>query len=202
MMNSNEQPTFPQLQAFADTMSDKVHVSVSERDGTITFAVPRGNVIRKAIIISLLGLLGMWWGIANSNIEVVIVSIGVATAYGLLSEPSYSVMISRQGCKVLTGLLGIQRASYDWKDYKGPLVYMRSLNGREPSPKEFCLKFSHKNRQQEVRLSDLTWGKTNNSRETLQKMSEFWEMTERLFDLEPFETEFQITGRNAIFGGY
>ena len=88
MMNSDEKPTFPQLQAFADTMSSNVHVSVSERDGTITFAAPRGNMIRKTIIISLLGLLGMWWGIANSNIEVVIVSIGVATAYGLLSEPS------------------------------------------------------------------------------------------------------------------
>ncbi|MBR6161739.1 MAG: hypothetical protein IKQ75_07715 [Bacteroidales bacterium] len=201
MMNSNEQPTFPQLQAFADTMSGNVHVSVSERDGTITFAAPRGNMICKTIIISLLGLLGMWLGIANLNIEVVIVSIGVATAYGLLSEPSYSVIISRHGCRVLTGLLGIQRASYDWKDYKGPLVYMRSLNGREPSPKEFCLKFSHINRQQEVRLSDLTRGKSNNSRETLQKMAEFWEMTVRLFYLEPFETEFQITGRNAIFGG-
>lgn len=201
MMNSDEQPTFPQLQAFADTMSGNVHVSVSERDGTITFAAPRGNVIHKTIIISLIGILGTWWGIANSNIEVVIVSMGIVTAYGLLSEPSYFVIISRQGCRVSTGLLGIQRASYDWKDYKGPLVYMRSLNGREPSPKEFCLKFSHKNRQKEVRLSDLTWGKNNNSRETLQKMSEFWEMTERLFDLEPFETEFQITGRNAIFGG-
>ena len=201
MMNSDEQPTFPHLQAFADTMSGNVHVSVSERDGAITFAAPRGNVIHKTIIISLIGILGTWWGIANSNIEVVIVSMGIVTAYGLLSEPSYSVIISRHGCRVLTGLLGIQRASYDWKDYKGPLVYMRSLNGREPSPKEFCLKFSRKNRQKEVCLSDLTRGKSNNSRETLQKMSEFWEMTERLFDLEPFETEFQITGRNAIFGG-
>ena len=201
MLNSDEQPTFPQLQAFADAMSDKVHVSVSERDGTITFAAPRGNIIRKIIIISLLGILGMWWGIANSNIEVALVSVGIATAYGLLSEPSYSVIVSRHGCKVLTGLLGIQRASSDWKEYKGPLVYMRSLNGREPSPKEFCLKFSHKNRQQEVRLSDLTRGKSNNSRETLQKMSEFWEMTECLLDLESFETEFRITGRNAIFGG-
>ena len=202
MLNSDEQPTFPQLQALADAMSDKVHVSVSERDGTITFAAPRGNVIRKTIIISLLGLLGMWWGIVNLNIEVVIVSIGIATAYGFLSEPSYSVIISRQGCKVLTGLLGIQRASYDWKDYKGPLVYTRSLNGREPSPKEFCLKFSRKNRQHEVCLSDLTRGKSNNSRETLQKMSEFWEMTECLLDLESFETDYQITSRNAIFGGY
>lgn len=150
---------------------------------------------------SLLGILGMWWGVANSNIEIVIVSFGAIIAYGLLSEPSYSVIISRQGCKVLTGLLGIQRASYDWNEYKGPLVYMRSLNGREPSPKEFCLKFSHKNRQQEVRLSDLTRGKSDNSRETLRQVSEFWGLTERLLDLEPFKTEYQITSRNAIFGG-
>lgn len=200
MMNSVEQPTFTQLQALADAMSDKVPISVSDRNGTITFVAPRGNVIRKTIIMSLLGILGTWWGIANSNIEVVIVSMGIVIAYGLLSEPSYSVIISRQGSKVLTGLLGIQRASYDWKDYKGPLVYTRSLNGREPSPKEFCLKFSHKNRQREVRLSDLTQGKSDNSRETLHQMSEFWGLAERLLDLEPFKTEYQTTSRNAIFG--
>ena len=106
MMNSDEQSTLSQVQALADAMSDKVHVSVSERNGTITFSAPRGNIIRKIIIISLLGILGTWWGIANSNLEVVIVSVGIATAYGLLSEPSYSVLISRQGCKVCTGLLG------------------------------------------------------------------------------------------------
>ena len=140
-MNSDEKPTFSQLKAFAEAISDEVHVSVSERNDTITFAAPRGNVIRKIIIMSLLGILGTWWGIANSNIEVVIVLIVVVTAYGLLSAPSYSVIISRQVCKVLTRLLGIQRASCDWKDYKGPLVYMKSLNGREPSPKEFYLIF-------------------------------------------------------------
>ena len=201
MLNSVEPPTFTQLQTLADAMSGKVHVSVSERSNTITFAAPRGNVIRKTIIMSLLGILGMWWGISNSNIEVIIVSIVIVIAYGLLSEPSYSIIISRQGCKVLTGLLGIQRASYDWNDYKGPLVYMRSLNGREPSPKEFCLKFSLKSRLQEVRLSDLTQGKSDNSRETLHLVSEFWGLAERLLDLEPFKTEYQITSRNAIFGG-
>ncbi|MBO7490874.1 MAG: hypothetical protein J6T59_00375 [Bacteroidales bacterium] len=200
-MNSVEQPTFPQLQTLADAMSGKVHVSVSEKTCTITFSAPRGRIIRKIVIMSLLGILGIWWGIANSSIEIVIVSLGAIIAYGLLSEPSYSVIISRQGCKVLTGLLGIQRASYDWHDYKGPLVYMRSLNGREPSPKEFCLKFSHHNRQQEVRLSDLTRGKSDNSRETLHHVSEFWRLAERLLDLEPFKTEYQTTSRNAIFGG-
>lgn len=200
MMNSVEQPTFTQLQALADAMSGKVPVSVSERNGTITFVAPRGKIIRKIVIMSLLGILGTWWGIVNSNIEVVIVSMGIVIAYGLLSEPSHSVIINRQGCKLLTGLLGIQRASYDWHDYKGPLVYMRSLNGREPSPKEFCLKFSHHNRQREVRLTDLTQGKSDNSRETLHQMSEFWGLAERLLDLEPFKTEYQTTSRNAIFG--
>ncbi|MBO7445371.1 MAG: hypothetical protein J6T86_03065 [Bacteroidales bacterium] len=200
-MNSVEQPTFTQLQTSADAMSDRVRVSVSEKTCTITFSAQRNKIIWKIVIMSLLGILGMWWGVANSNIEIVIVSFGAIIAYGLLSEPSYSVIISRQGCKVLTGLLGIQRASYDWNEYKGPLVYMRSLNGREPSPKEFCLKFSHKNRQQEVRLSDLTRGKSDNSRETLRQVSEFWGLTERLLDLEPFKTEYQITSRNAIFGG-
>lgn len=200
-MNSVEQPTFTQLQTLADAMSDRVRVSVSEKTCTITFSAQRNKIIWKIVIMSLLGILGMWWGVANSNIEIVIVSLGAIIAYGLLSEPSYSVIISRQGCKVLTGLLGIQRASYDWNEYKGPLVYMRSLNGREPSPKEFCLKFSHKNRQQEVRLSDLTRGKSDNSRETLRQVSEFWGLTERLLDLEPFKTEYQITSRNAIFGG-
>lgn len=199
-MNSVEQPTFTQLQTSADAMSDRVRVSVSEKTCTITFSAQRNKIIWKIVIMSLLGILGMWWGIANSNIEVVIVSMGIVIAYGLLSEPSYSVIISRQGCKVLTGLLGIQRASYDWNEYKGPLVYMRSLNGREPSPKEFCLKFSHKNRQQEVRLSDLTQGKSDNSRETLHQVSDFWGLAERLLDLESFKTEYQITSRNAIFG--
>lgn len=199
-MSPVEQPSFSQLQALADAMSEDVHVTVSTQNGTITFPAPRGKIIRKALVIALLGILGAWWGIANSNIEIAIVSLGVILAYGLLSEPCYSVMISKQGCKVLMGLFGIQRASYSWNDYKGSLVYLRSLNGREPSPLEFCLKFSCTNRQKEVRLSDLTQGKSNNSRETLHQLSEFWELTARVLDLKPFDTDYQATGRNAIFG--
>ena len=199
-MNPDEQPSFSQLQALADAMSDDVHVSVSAQNGTITFPAPRRKIIRKALVIALLGILGTWWGIANANIEIAIVSFGVILAYGLLSEPCYSVMISKQSCNVLTGLLGIQRDSYSWNDYKGALVYLRSLNGREPSPYEFCLKFTHNNRQKEVRLADLTQGKLDNSSETLHQLSEFWELTARVLDLEPFDTDYQTTGRNAIFG--
>lgn len=199
MMNPNEQPSFSKLQALADVMSDDVRVAVSEQNETITFSAPRGKIIRKTLVISLLGILGMWWGIANHIIEIALVSLAAIIAYGLLSEPCYSVIISKQSCKVLTGLLGIQRASYSWNDYKGPLVYLRSLNGREPSPLEFCLKFSHNNRQKEVRLSDLTQGKSNNSRETLHQMSEFWELTTYILNLELFDTDYRTTGRNAIF---
>lgn len=199
-MNPDKQSPFTQLQALADAMSDDVHVTVSEQNGTITFSAPRSKIIRKTIILSLLGILGIWWGIADANIEIVIVSLGVIIAYGLLSEPCYSVIISKQSCKVLTGLFGIQRTSYIWNDYKGSLVYMRSLNGREPSPLEFCLKFSRKNRQKEVRLSNLSQGKSNNSRKTIRQMSEFWELAARALNLEPFDTDYHTTGRNAIFG--
>ena len=60
-MNPDEQSSFSQLQALADAMSDDVHVSVSAQNGTITFPAPRRKIIRKALVISLLGILGTWW---------------------------------------------------------------------------------------------------------------------------------------------
>jgi hypothetical protein len=76
---------------------------------------------------------------------------------------------------------------------------MQTLNGREPSPKDYCLKFSCGNRIKIVRIANMMWGKTNSPRENLKKMSELWDLMKEFLDLENFDTDIRMSGRNARF---
>ena len=101
----------------------------------------------------------------------------------------------------LKHLFNIISNDYQYEDYRGPLVYMMTLNGREPSPKEFCLKFRRKDRIQEIHLADLTKGKNSTPKENLKHISELWNLIEENFQLDvDYDTEYQMSARNAIFG--
>ena len=86
-----------------------------------------------------------------------------------------------------------------FSEYRGPLVYMLTLNGREPSPKEFCVKFWHDGRRKEITIANLTDGDGSSAKEQLTHILELWHELEDLMDTDDFDTEFQMSGRNAIF---
>lgn len=86
-----------------------------------------------------------------------------------------------------------------FSEYRGPLVYMLTLNGREPSPKEFCAKFWHNGHRKEITIANLTDGDGSPDKVQLTHILELWHQLEDLMETDDFDTEFQMSARNAIF---
>lgn len=200
MMHKDDTPIISKLRQMAGDMPDGLSVTVSEQSSCLSFDAPTRLKVKRAVIISILTAAVVWWGLANASILMTVVMlIALNIISVLLAEPLYSVKMNKETCEVFTGFLGIERAQYFWKDYQGSLVYMQTLNGREPSPKDFCLKFSCGNRIKIVRIANMMWGKTNSPRENLKKMSELWDLMKEFLDLENFDTDIRMSGRNARF---
>lgn len=200
MMHKDDASIISELRQMADDMPDGISVTISKQGGYMSFDAPTRLKVKRAIIISILASAAIWWGLANASILMTVVMlVALIIVSILLTEPLYSVKMDKETCEVSTCFIGIERAQYSWKDYQGPLVYMQTLNGREPSPKDYCLKFSCGNRIKIVRIANMMWGKTNSPRENLKKMSELWDLMKEFLDLENFDTDIRMSGRNARF---
>ena len=58
-----------------------------------------------------------------------------------------------------------------------------------------------KDRIQEIHLADLTKGKNSTPKENLKHISALWNLIEENFQLDKdYDTEYQMSARNAIFG--
>jgi len=199
-MHKDDTTIISELRKMADDMPDGISVTISKQGGYMSFDAPTRLKVKRAIIISILASAAIWWGLANASILMTVVMlVALIIVSILLTEPLYFVKMDKETCEVSTGFIGIERAQYSWKDYQGPLVYMQTLNGREPSPKDYCLKFSCGNRIKIVRIANMMWGKTNSPRENLKKMSELWDLMKEFLDLENFDTDIRMSGRNARF---
>lgn len=118
-----------------------------------------------------------------------------------MSDSFRSVVVDLKRKRISSVLFNIISKEYRFEDYRGSLVYMLTLNGREPSPKEFCLKFRHKGRIHELHLADLTQGKNSTPKENLKHLSALWNIIEENFHLDKdYDVEYQMIARNAIFG--
>ncbi len=200
MMHKDDASIISELRQMADDMPDGISVTISKQGGYMSFDAPTRLKVKRAIIISILASAAIWWGLANASILMTVVMlVALIIVSILLTEPLYSVKMDKETCEVSTGFIGIEHAQYFWKDYQGPLVYMQTLNGREPSPKDYCLKFSCGNRIKIVRIANMMWGKTNSPHENLKKMSELWDLMKEFLDLENFDTDIRMSGRNARF---
>ena len=200
MMHKDDTNIISKLRQMAGDMPDGLSFTVSEQGSCISFDAPTRLKVKRAIIISILAAAAVWWGLANASILMTVVMlVALIIIFGLLTEPLYSVKMDKETCEVSTGFLCIERAQYSWKDYQGPLVYMQTINGREPSPKDYCLKFSCGNRIKIVRIANMMWAKTNAPCENLKKMSELWDLMKEFLDLENFDTAIRMSGRNARF---
>jgi hypothetical protein len=185
-----------------DALKDVVDIQIDENQNIITFGRVGREKIRKAVMAIAIWVAIVSYVVMHLTVEAVIVGFVIlAAACWYLSESFRSVIVDLKRKRVSSSLFNIISNDYDYEDYRGPLVYMMTLNGREPSPKEFCLKFRRKGRIREIHLADLTKGKNSTPKENLKHISALWNLIEENFQLdEDYDTEYQMSARNAIFG--
>ena len=200
---------FPQNQLFidqihqhSDALKDVVDIQIDENQNIITFGRVGREKVWKALVVMAIWVAVVSYIVMHQTVEAVIIGFLIlATTGWYLSDGFRSVIVDLKRKRISSSLFNIISNDYQYEDYRGSLVYMMTLNGREPSPKEFCLKFRRKDRIQEIHLADLTKGKNSTPKENLKHISALWNLIEENFQLdEDYDTEYQMSARNAIFG--
>lgn len=185
-----------------DALKDVVDIQIDENQNIITFGRVGRAKFWKAVVTMAIWVAVVSYIVMHQTVEAVIIGFLIlATTGWYLSDGFRSVIVDIKRKRISSSLFNIISDDYQYEDYRGPLVYMMTLNGREPSPKEFCLKFRRKDRIQEIHLADLTKGKNSTPKENLKHISALWNLIEENFQLdEDYDTEYQMSARNAIFG--
>lgn len=185
-----------------DALKDVVDIQIDENQNIITFGRVGRAKFWKALVVMAIWVAVVSYIVMHQTVEAVIISFLIlATTGWYLSDGFRSVIVDIKRKRISSSLFNIISNDYQYEDYRGSLVYMMTLNGREPSPKEFCLKFRRKDRIQEIHLADLTKGKNSTPKENLKHISALWNLIEENFQLdEDYDTEYQMSARNAIFG--
>ncbi len=208
-MQNNMTEPFPQNQLFidqihqhSDALKDVVDIQIDENQNIITFGRVGREKFWKALVVMAIWVAVVSYIVMHQTVEAVIIGFLIlATTGWYLSDGFRSVIVDLKRKRISSCLFNIISDDYQYEDYRGSLVYMMTLNGREPSPKEFCLKFRRKDRIQEINLADLTKGKNSTPKENLKHISALWNLIEENFQLdEDYDTEYQMSARNAIFG--
>ncbi len=185
-----------------DALKDVVDIQIDENQNIITFGRVGREKFWKALVVMAIWVAVVSYIVMHQTVEAVIIGFLIlATTGWYLSDGFRSVIVDLKRKRISSSLFNIISDDYQYEDYRGSLVYMMTLNGREPSPKEFCLKFRRKDRIQEIHLADLTKGKNSTPKENLKHISALWNLIEENFQLdEDYDTEYQMSARNAIFG--
>lgn len=185
-----------------DALKDVVDIQIDENQNIITFGRVGRAKFWKAVVTMAIWVAVVSYIVMHQTVEAVIIGFLIlATTGWYLSDGFRSVIVDLKRKRISSSLFNIISDDYQYEDYRGSLVYMMTLNGREPSPKEFCLKFRRKDRIQEIHLADLTKGKNSTPKENLKHISALWNLIEENFQLdEDYDTEYQMSARNAIFG--
>ncbi len=185
-----------------DALKDVVDIQIDENQNIITFGRVGRAKFWKTVVTMAIGVAVVSYIVMYQTVEAVIIGFVILAAAGwYLSDGFRSVIVDIKRKRISSSLFNIISNDYQYEDYRGPLVYMMTLNGREPSPKEFCLKFRLKDRIHEIHLADLTKGKNSTPKENLKHISALWNLIEENFQLdEDYDTEYQMSARNAIFG--
>lgn len=185
-----------------NALKDVVDIQIDEKQNIITFGRVGREKVRKAVVAMAIFVSVVTYIVVQLTVEAVIVGFVILAAVGwYLSDGFRSVVVDLKRKRISSSLFNIISDDYKFEDYCGPLVYLMTLNGREPSPKEFCLKFQRKGRIQEIHLADLTQGKNSTPNENLKRISALWNLIVENFQLdEDYDMEYQMSARNAIFG--
>lgn len=197
---------FDKIRQYSDALKDVVDIRIDENRNIVTFGRVGREKIRKVVIATAILAAVIAYIVMHltdiESVAAVIVGFVILAAFGWYMSDSFrSVVVDLERKRISSVLFNIISKEYRFEDYRGSLVYMLTLNGREPSPKEFCLKFRHKGRIHELHLADLTQGKNSTLKENLKHLSALWNIIEENFHLDKdYDVEYQMSARNAIFG--
>jgi len=163
------------IRQHVDALKDVLDIQINDNQQFITFSRVGREKIRKVVIAIAILVAVVAYVVMHQTVESVIIGFVILVAAGwYLSDGFRSVIVDIKRKRISSSLFNIISSDYQYEDYRGPLVYMMTLNGREPSPKEFCLKVSNKGSIKEIHLADLTHGKNSTPKENLKHISELW----------------------------
>lgn len=183
-----------------NALKDVVDIQFDENQDIITFGRVGREKVRKVVVAMAIFVAVVTYIVVQLTVEAVIVGFVILAAVGwYLSDGFRSVVVDLKRKRISSSLFNIISDDYKFEEYCGPLVYMLTLNGREPSPKEFCAKFWHNGHRKEITIANLTDGDGSPDKVQLTHILELWHQLEDLMETDDFDTEFQMSARNAIF---
>ena len=155
---------------------------------------------KKAMPALVIMVLAIASGCLHLTVEKIIIAvIIVALICWHLVDILRDVTIDMNRKKLRVVLFNITLKEYPMEEYRGALVYSLTLNGRQPTPKEFCVKFRHNGKHKEIHLADLLAETEYASRENRTHVAEIWKSIVDFMQITDYDTEYQILARNAIF---
>ena len=192
--------SFEQLQQHVEALKDVVDIQIDENQQIIRFGRVGSVKFKKAAPALFIMAVAIVSGCINLSVGKIIVAlVVVALVCWSLVDVFSVVAVDIKRKKLSVDLFNITLNDFFMQDYRGALVYSLTLNGRQPTPKEFCVKFRNNGKRKEVRLADLLAETEAGSRENLAHVAEIWKFVEELMHTTEYETEYQMTARNAIF---
>ena len=191
---------FDQIRQHVAVLKDVVDIQISENQQIIRFGRVGRVKIKKTLPAILIMVVAIAYGCLHLTVETIIaamVIIGLVCWYLVDVLRGVTVDLNRKKLSIV--LFNITLNEFPMDEYRGALVYSLTLNGRQPTPKEFCVKFRHNGNRKEIHLADLLAESEDASREIFQNVSEIWKSVVDLMQITDYETEYQMSARNAIF---
>lgn len=183
-----------------DALKDIVDVQINENQQVISFSRVGSEKIKKTVPALIIMAVAIASGCLHLTVGKIIVALViVALACWSLVDVFSLVAVDLKRKKLNVELFNITLNEFSMQEYRGALVYNLSLNGRQPTPKEFCAKFLHNGKRKEIHLANLLAETEDASRENLAQVAEIWKSVVDVMQITEYETEYQISARNARF---
>ena len=191
---------FEQIRQHAVAVKDVVDIQINENQQVIKFGRVGSVKFKKAAPALFVMAVAIVSGCLHLTVGKIIVALViVALVCWSLVDVFGVVAVDIKRKRFCVDLFNITLKEFSMGEYRGALVYSLTLNGRQPTPKEFCVKFHHNGKRKEIHLADLLAETEAASRENLAHVAEIWKSIVNLMQITDYETEYQMSARNGIF---
>ena len=191
---------FDIIRQHAVAVKDVVNIQINENQQVVKFSRVGRVKFKKAAPAIIIMAVAIASGLLHLTIGKIIVALVIVILVCWhLVDVLRDVTIDHNRKKLSIVLFNITLNEFSMDEYRGALVYSLTLNGRQPTPKEFCVKFRHNGNRKEIHLADLLSETEDTSRENLQHVAEIWKFIVDCMQITDYDTEYQMSARNAIF---